>query len=151
MAKIKVTWEFELPIPDELSKYTRDLLTQNIFDNLTNYVICKHFEDASDWLSKSKDNKDTTEYKIYQHHNYWAKLLRDSEKNLKTNYDIILPEIPREWYWMKVEDNKCPVCGSELDGCHIGEFCSNDDCHYVDGRAFLTEEQSIKLKDSILG
>lgn len=27
----------------------------------------------------------------------------------------------------------CPICQSPLSGCHIGEFCSNPECRWVDG------------------
>lgn len=53
-------------------------------------------------------------------------------------------------YWMKVVDNKCPICGTLLEQCHIGDYCPKDKCPYVDGWASLTEEQALKLKDKII-
>ena len=46
-------------------------------------------------------------------------------------------------------DNKCPLCGSKLAGCHIGDYCSNKKCGYVDGIACLTEKQAKRLKNKL--
>jgi hypothetical protein len=43
----------------------------------------------------------------------------------------------------------CPLCDSKLSGCHIGEYCSSEGCHYVDGVAWLNEEEFKKFKDKI--
>lgn len=43
----------------------------------------------------------------------------------------------------------CPLCDDELSGCHIGDYCSNESCHYVDGVAWLNEEEFQKLKDKV--
>lgn len=45
----------------------------------------------------------------------------------------------------------CPICNFKLGSCHIGEFCTNDNCegNYVDGVATLNSDQIIKFKDLI--
>jgi len=45
--------------------------------------------------------------------------------------------------------NLCPLCDSKLDSCHIGVFCSNEPCPYVDGVAFLNETEYKKFKDKV--
>ncbi len=46
--------------------------------------------------------------------------------------------------------NKCPLCKAELGGCHIGEYCSDENCGYVDGMAWLTDKEAEKYKDVII-
>lgn len=45
--------------------------------------------------------------------------------------------------------SKCPLCNSNLQSCGVGVFCSDDNCPYVDGHAWLTEEQAQKFKNLI--
>ena len=59
----------------------------------------------------------------------------------------------RTLYWIKnhpTDSTKCNLCGYELGSCHIGQFCTNDKCQYVDGVAWLTDKQAIKFKDKII-
>ena len=59
----------------------------------------------------------------------------------------------KKLYWIKesIDSDKCPLCNAILDSCHIGVYCSNNKCGYVDGVAWLTNKQSEKHKDKILG
>lgn len=43
----------------------------------------------------------------------------------------------------------CPLCDSKLSGCHIGVFCSDEKCHYVDGVAFLNAEEQRRYSKKI--
>jgi Zn-finger nucleic acid-binding protein len=43
----------------------------------------------------------------------------------------------------------CPLCDAELSGCHIGGYCSNEGCHYVDGVAWLDKVEYKKFKDKV--
>lgn len=57
----------------------------------------------------------------------------------------------RDWdikfYWVKTgKDGKCPLCGSPLGGCEVGEFCPSDKCPYVDGGAFLNSAQAEEFR-----
>jgi hypothetical protein len=96
-AKIKVTWNFELPVdkaelkdPDLL----RNLIIQDVFDELVNYAICKHLEDACDYcfkvLSDPKDEiekKKNSVYKsLWKNHEYWAKLLRTAKPHYEVTF-----------------------------------------------------------------
>jgi hypothetical protein len=58
-------------------------------------------------------------------------------------------------YWIKSNKNPelCPICKSKMGHCHIGEYCSNDNCegNYVDGMADLNEEQLERFKDIVIG
>lgn len=29
--------------------------------------------------------------------------------------------------------NLCPLCDTELKSCHLGNYCGNEKCGYVDG------------------
>lgn len=49
-----------------------------------------------------------------------------------------------------INPNLCPLCNSELKFCHIGEYCSNDECSYVDGYANLTKKEALKYKDKLI-
>ena len=43
----------------------------------------------------------------------------------------------------------CPLCDYKLNSCHIGDYCSNEECHYVDGVAWLDEDEYKKFKDKV--
>lgn len=43
----------------------------------------------------------------------------------------------------------CPICDNTLNVCHIGVFCSTEGCHYVDGVAWLNDEEFLKFEDKI--
>jgi len=55
-------------------------------------------------------------------------------------------------YWIaQKDDGLCVMCGSKMAYYHIGEYCSNRECKYVDGSADLTDEEVEKFKDVIIG
>ena len=55
-------------------------------------------------------------------------------------------------YWINQKDDGfCVLCGSKMSGCHIGEYCSNQKCGYVDGWADLTDEEAENYKEFICG
>lgn len=55
-----------------------------------------------------------------------------------------------KFYWIKSDGTEnCPLCGAELKGCHVGDYCSNEKCKFVDGIAFLTPFLAKKYKDKI--
>lgn len=43
----------------------------------------------------------------------------------------------------------CPLCDAPLEGCHIGGYCSNKDCGYVDGSVWLLAAERERLKDKL--
>ena len=43
----------------------------------------------------------------------------------------------------------CPLCDSKLKSCHIGEYCGDEKCGYVDGIVFLTDEEYELIKDKL--
>lgn len=57
-----------------------------------------------------------------------------------------------KFYWLKngLDYMKCPLCDSKLASCHVGCYCSDKNCPYVDGGAFLTDKEAIKYKDKII-
>jgi hypothetical protein len=154
--KVKVTWELELPFNDNDEVYKFDakgLAIQTVFDDLVNYAICGHLQDASHWLSKSKGDEKSTEYRIYKHHDFWADILREAEKNGKVKYEVELPKEPTKMYWVNDDGKHCPICVVEMGGCHLGSFCSKEKggCgKWCDGYADLTKEEAEKFKDIIL-
>ncbi len=143
--KVNVTLEFEFPFNEN------DEVYKTVFENLVNYALCEHLEDASYWLAKSKGNKKSTDYEIYVHHKLWADVLTKSELNV--NYEVIFPKEPTKSYWVKDDGIHCPICGVEMDGCHIGSFCSKEKggCgKWCDGRADLTDAEAEKFKEIII-
>lgn len=94
--KIKITTIVDVPDMSLLEGEHRiPSATQIIFDAITNYVTAKHCVDAMKWCSKAKVKEDTeeefnksankTEYRLYQHHNYWA----DACEKLEWSYEEI--------------------------------------------------------------
>jgi hypothetical protein len=80
-------------------------------------------------------------------------------KILKKNTEFInkiklQSEEPTKMYWTKgIVTNKCPICGVELSGCHIADFCSkeNGGCgKYCDGYVTLTEKEAEQYKELII-
>jgi hypothetical protein len=56
-----------------------------------------------------------------------------------------------EFYWIKSNtDGICVLCNSKIHYCHVGEYCSNNECPYVDGMASLDADQAEKFKEYIL-
>lgn len=46
--------------------------------------------------------------------------------------------------------NLCPLCDSELKSCHVGTFCGNEACGYVDGIVYVgSPEEFEKLKSKL--
>ena len=39
------------------------------------------------------------------------------------------------------------TCDKELKSCHLGGYCGNEKCGYVDGIVALTPEEAEKIKD----
>ena len=79
-------------------------------------------------------------------------------KILKKNTEFINkiklpPEEPTKMHMVQDDGKHCPICGVEMDGCHLGSFCSKEKggCgKWCDGYAHLTKEESEKFKDIIL-
>jgi hypothetical protein len=70
--KIKITVELDIP---EFDDQSNEEMTQNIFDAYTNYITCKHLEDALKWCSRARigtENEDPVAKAIYSHHDTWA-------------------------------------------------------------------------------
>ena len=90
--KVKVTLELELPdvvdnnvnLQDEYVKgMTLEMahVTQDVFENFTNYATCQHLLNAMEWLGS---NRELPYAKlIVDEHNKWADILRKAEPSLK--------------------------------------------------------------------
>ena len=76
--KVRVLMELDIP-----EKSTLKIERQEIFDEFLNYAVASHLEKAAEWLEKSKNNKESTEYVIYQHHKFWADILEKAKKTMK--------------------------------------------------------------------
>jgi hypothetical protein len=79
MMKLKISTVIE--IPDTLllqDDYRFDSAVQLVFDAVTNYATVAHLRDATKWLAKSKEDKTSTEYLIFKHHQYWGRVLGDT-------------------------------------------------------------------------
>jgi len=77
---MKVKIETVIDIPDKVLLKESEFASavQLIFDDITNYITCSHLQDAIIWCSKAKtgspeENKNSTEYSIYKHHEWWGK------------------------------------------------------------------------------
>lgn len=46
-------------------------------------------------------------------------------------------------------NEKCKYCGSKIEYCHLGEYCSNPECGYVDGHYFPKESEGTKIAAKI--
>jgi hypothetical protein len=53
-------------------------------------------------------------------------------------------------YWINQHNSVCVLCGHKIGGCHLGDYCTNPECPYVDGKATLTEEEAKKFKKFII-
>ena len=62
----------------------------------------------------------------------------------------LLKGVKRYWIKPSKHPGDCPLCGSRMDYCVMGECCSNKKCKYTDGTALLTKTQALKYKDKIM-
>lgn len=86
--KLKISTVIDIPESVLLEgEYRFGSAVQLVFDDITNYVTVCHLRDATQWLSKSKGDESSTQYKIFKHHEYWGRLLRDTEWNYKEVID----------------------------------------------------------------
>lgn len=87
--KVILTIELDLPdtTPVVLDSYNESI-KQVVFDSYINYITCCHLKDAVKWCSIGKvgsHNEDLTAKGIYQYHDTWANIC----KNSKWSMDII--------------------------------------------------------------
>lgn len=71
--KVKLTLEIEVPA-DTLAE-----ARQEVFDNLTNYAVCRHLEDICNHLGSGQSNNSP----IVKYHRQWVDILevaRDTAK-----------------------------------------------------------------------
>ena len=91
----------------------------------------------------------TKEQRIQSCWNEIAEKKRDLDRLNKLVQEM---EPKKHLYWIKnhpTDHNLCPLCEAPLKGCHIGDYCSNDGCGYVDGVCWLTEEQVKKFGNKV--
>ena len=71
-----------------------------------------------------------------------------SESETKKRGDFLenLENVKTFYRLYKSSNGNCPLCKSELKHSHLGEFCETKKCTYMDGTAFLTDEQYEKFK-----
>jgi hypothetical protein len=96
--KLKISTVID--VPDEVlipGEYRLASAIQLVFDEVTNYVTCRHLSDTVKWCAKAKagsdkENKKSTEYQIYKHHQWWgetcSKLNWDYEEVLEPKFRI---------------------------------------------------------------
>ena len=56
-------------------------VTQNVFENFTNYAVCQHLREAVEWLTSKRELPYAK--LIVDEHNKWADILQKAEKSLK--------------------------------------------------------------------
>lgn len=82
--KVRVTWDIELPVSSDNEAYRFDnkaFVTQTVFDNLTNYVLLSHLQDARRWMAKNNDPKGADN--IAKLHNTWADILEANPASIE--------------------------------------------------------------------
>ncbi|MCK5021537.1 MAG: hypothetical protein KAS32_31290 [Candidatus Peribacteraceae bacterium] len=73
--KIEIKTIIEIPDNCLIEGQEFAAAVQIIFDELTNYAVCRHLEDARKWEVESQDDVSGTNRMISQHHVTWGKLL----------------------------------------------------------------------------
>jgi len=90
--KVKVTLELELPdvvdknvnLQDEYVKgitWEMAHVTQEVFENFTNYAVCQHLREAVEYLGRKRESPYAK--LIVADHNKWADILQKAEPSLK--------------------------------------------------------------------
>lgn len=85
-AKVKVTIEFELPFDKEELKdksYLLGCMRQEVFDEVTNYAVCRHLEDALTWIGNPSPNAKI----ILDSHKVWADRLQKATSSIEVLLD----------------------------------------------------------------
>jgi hypothetical protein len=81
------------------------------------------------------------------------KELKEKERDI-AQLQRALEDAEPKTHFYSVKDHptdhtKCNLCDSPLTGCHMGSYCSNEKCNYVDGSAWLTEKEAFRLRDKL--
>jgi hypothetical protein len=78
--KVRISTVVDIPEAALLkgAEYRFPSAIQILFDDITNYVTCSHLVAAAKWCCKAKagspkEDKSSTEYRIYRHHSVWGK------------------------------------------------------------------------------
>ncbi len=88
-----------IDIPEEYvfkeEEYRLSSAVQIVFDDITNYVTCKHLQDTTKWCCIAKvdtddekefnEKKNDVNYRIYRHHKTWSEIC----EGLKWEYEEI--------------------------------------------------------------
>lgn len=76
MAKVTITMTVDVP---GIENYSDAELSQNLFDDMINYMTVSHFHDAVKWMALSKGVESSSEYLISKHHSQWGKIVDSGE------------------------------------------------------------------------
>ena len=76
MAKVTITMTVDIP---GIESYSDAELSQNLFDDMINYMTVSHFHDAVEWMARSKGDESSTEMIISRHHSLWGKIVDSGE------------------------------------------------------------------------
>ena len=108
------------------------------------FILCTEWNEIAKELRRQlKPHGLTVKFKTYRGHDQITAHVSKIETNSLKGKHL---------YWCNVnpkDPNLCPLCDSPLKGCHIGEYCGNKGCPYVDGVAWLTKQQVKKYGDKI--
>ncbi len=69
---MKVQMTITIELPDEYKEWSKDELAQLLSDEYVNHSTCAHFEYASDWFAKAKDDKSAK--LIFEGHQFWGRI-----------------------------------------------------------------------------
>jgi hypothetical protein len=79
--KIELTVNLELP--DSCESMSDGELSQVIFDNYTNFALCRHLEDCIKWTIKNDDYPSPCAEQIMVVHRTWADICEKSTFTVK--------------------------------------------------------------------
>lgn len=86
--KVRLTMEIELP--DEMmggdEEYTDEenlsYVHQLLFDNLTNFAVCKHIIERMEWLCRDASSPEVRDA-IIQGHKQWQEILNKAQETMR--------------------------------------------------------------------
>jgi hypothetical protein len=79
--KIELTVNLELP--DSCENMSDGELREVIFDNYTNFALCRHLEDCIKWTVKGLQNPSPAAEQIVEVHRNWADICEKSTFTVK--------------------------------------------------------------------
>lgn len=82
--RVTIDLEVEFNTSDIVYKHNNiGLINQVVFDEFSHFAMCAHLRYATKYLSKSKEDKKSIDWRIYKHHETWADIIEKAEKTMK--------------------------------------------------------------------